>query len=254
MDTRREERLRKLLQSVKEHDKIHLRDAAQTLGVSEMTIRRDLSDDTESLILLGGYIVLNPKNNNVNHYFFSEQESRNIEEKQHIGKLAAQQIEADDTVFFDSGTTLPFIVENIPDELTFTAICYSLNTFLALQNKPNCTVILIGGEFKTSSHIFIPISLKSDLTFLCPNKAFISAAGVSLTHGVTSFILDEVKIKMQAMATAQKNILIADYTKFDQVKAGRFSPLEKFDLVITNPQVNPVYLDYFSQYKIPVLF
>lgn len=46
---------------LKQMDKIHLRDAATILNVSEMTIRRDLASDTGSVVLLGGYIVKNPQ-------------------------------------------------------------------------------------------------------------------------------------------------------------------------------------------------
>ncbi|AKJ43516.1 DNA-binding transcriptional repressor DeoR [Pragia fontium] len=254
MDTPRGERLQKLIQTLKEGDKIHLRDAAQSLGVSEMTIRRDLNDNPYSLIVLGGYIVIDPKNNNVNHYFLSEQKSKNIDEKRYIGKLAAQQIEENDTVFFDSGTTLPFIIENIPDELRFTGVCYSLNTFLSLKNKPNCTVILCGGEFKTSSYIFTPVGANNELDFIRPNKAFISAAGVSLEHGVTSFILDEVRMKMQAMSASKQKILIADAYKFDKTKPGRFGTLNQFDKIITDQQPDKSYLDYCYQHDIGVIY
>ena len=43
METRREERIGQLLQELKRSDKLHLKDAAALLGVSEMTIRRDLN-------------------------------------------------------------------------------------------------------------------------------------------------------------------------------------------------------------------
>ena len=44
METRREERIGQLLQELKRSDKLHLKDAAALLGVSEMTIRRDLNN------------------------------------------------------------------------------------------------------------------------------------------------------------------------------------------------------------------
>lgn len=254
METRREERLQKLMQALKENDKIHLRDASQSLGVSEMTIRRDLSAEPSSLILLGGYIVIDPKNNSVNHYFVTEQKSRNVVEKRYIGQLAAKLVEESDTVFFDSGTTVPFIIDSIADELHFTGICYSLNTFLALQDKPNCRVILCGGEFKTSSYIFIPVGKCNELDYLCPTKAFISAAGISQKYGVTSFILDEVKMKMQAISVAQQKILVADHVKFDQVKAGRFASLNQFDKVVTDQLPNAIYQDYLNKQGIATIY
>jgi DeoR family deoxyribose operon repressor len=49
--------------------------------------------------------------------------------------------------FFDCGTTTPWIIDAIDDALPFTGVCYSLNTFLALQEKPQCRAILCGGSF-----------------------------------------------------------------------------------------------------------
>lgn len=54
-------RIQKLEFLLKQMDKIHLRDAAEMLNVSEMTIRRDLVSCASSVILLGGYIVKDPK-------------------------------------------------------------------------------------------------------------------------------------------------------------------------------------------------
>ncbi|MDS0509704.1 DeoR family transcriptional regulator, partial [Klebsiella pneumoniae] len=43
METRRDERISQLIQALKRSDKLHLKEAASLLGVSEMTIRRDLN-------------------------------------------------------------------------------------------------------------------------------------------------------------------------------------------------------------------
>lgn len=66
METRREERIGQLLQELKRSDKLHLKDAAALLGVSEMTIRRDLNNHSAPVVLLGGYIVLEPRS--ASHY------------------------------------------------------------------------------------------------------------------------------------------------------------------------------------------
>ncbi|SQI31527.1 Deoxyribose operon repressor [Providencia alcalifaciens] len=60
IETKQKERLRRLSECIKRSGRIHLKEAARILEVSEMTIRRDLNADTEGPIpmsLLGGYIV-----------------------------------------------------------------------------------------------------------------------------------------------------------------------------------------------------
>ena len=61
MVKKQQSRVQKLEFLLKQMDKIHLRDAAEMLDVSEMTLRRDLSNDGSNVVLLGGYIVMNPQ-------------------------------------------------------------------------------------------------------------------------------------------------------------------------------------------------
>lgn len=244
MENKREDRIHRLLLALKKADKIHLKDAAQLLDVSEMTIRRDLNSAPAPVILLGGYIVVDPKNNSATHYFVSEQKMRQVEEKRRLGALAAALVEDDDTVFFDCGTTTPYIIESIPEERVFTAVCYSLNTFLALQEKPHCEVILCGGVFKPSNSIYTPIGRSNELDYIRPNKAFISAAGVSIQHGVSCFNFDELLMKHQAMERSEQNILVADSSKFDRVRPAAIAPLARFNMLITDALPSQAFINF----------
>lgn len=252
METRRAERINKLSQALKRSDKIHLKDAANLLHVSEMTIRRDLSAEPTSVILLGGYVVMDPKSNNANNYFVSDQQAKQIEEKRRIGQLAAPLIVENDTVFFDCGTTIPSIIDEIDEELHFTAICYSLNTFLSLQDKPHCKVILCGGEFKPNNYIFTPIRQHNELDNACPNKAFISAAGISIEYGATCFNFDEILVKHRAIAKSQHKILVADHSKFGKIKPASIGALTLFDSVVTNRQPDSEFSQFFLQHNIKI--
>lgn len=109
METRRAERINKLTQALKRSDKIHLKDAANLLRVSEMTIRRDLSAEPTAVILLGGYVVMDPRSNSANNYFVSDQQAKQVEEKRRIGQLAARLIAENDTVFLTAAPQFPLL-------------------------------------------------------------------------------------------------------------------------------------------------
>ncbi|WP_299997179.1 DNA-binding transcriptional repressor DeoR [uncultured Cedecea sp.] len=242
MEIRRNGRITRLIQALKQADKIHLKDAAELLGVSEMTVRRDLSDNDGPLALLGGYIVIEPRV--ASHYLLNDQQALKISEKRHAAKLAAEYVHPHQTVFFDCGTTMPYIIEALDDALPFTGLCYSLNTFLALQKKPHCRVILSGGEFHSSNAIFKPINFQECLNNLCPDIAFLSAAGVHIRQGVTCFNLDELPVKQWALAMAQQRVLVVDDSKFNQVRAACMGPLTAFDTLITNERPAEAFVDY----------
>ncbi len=185
METRRDERISQLIQALKRSDKLHLKEAASLLGVSEMTIRRDLNGHSGPVVLLGGYIVLEPRS--ATHYLLSDQKTRLVEEKRRAARHAAALLEAHQMAFFDCGTTTPWIIDAIDDALPFTGVCYSLNTFLALQEKPQCRAVLCGGEFHASNAIFMPLSLEDTLSHLSPDIAFYSAAGIDCEQGATCY-------------------------------------------------------------------
>lgn len=242
METRRNGRITRLMQALKKIDKIHLKDAAELLGVSEMTIRRDLSSDAGPLVLLGGYIVIEPRA--TSHYLLNDQQALKTAEKRHAAKLAAEYVRPHQTVFFDCGTTMPYIIEELDETLPFTGLCYSLNTFLALQKKPLCRVILSGGEFHSSNAIFKPINFQECLNNLCPDLAFLSAAGVHIRQGATCFNLDELPVKHWALTMAQQRMLVVDDSKFNQVRAACMGPLNAFDTIISNRRPAEAFIDY----------
>lgn len=232
METRRDERIGQLIQALKRSDKLHLKEAAALLGVSEMTVRRDLNSQSGPVVLLGGYIVLEPRS--ASHYLLSDQKTRLVDEKKRAAQLAAQLLKAHQMAFFDCGTTTPWIIDAIDNDLPFTGVCYSLNTFLALQEKPNCKVILCGGEFHASNAIFKPLSEQDTLAYLCPDIAFYSAAGIDREQGATCFNLEELPVKHWAMRQARYHVLVADHSKFGKVRPARMGALEKFDVIASD--------------------
>ncbi|MBP2152723.1 DNA-binding transcriptional repressor DeoR [Erwinia rhapontici] len=233
METRRDERINKLAQALKRTDKIHLKEAAHLLGVSEMTIRRDLSSGPGVVVLLGGYIVSDPMRHQ-NHYFVSDQQEQNVDRKRLLGQCAAALIQPEETVYFDCGTTVPWIIDAIDEDLPFTAVCCAMNTFLALKEKTACRVILCGGEFHPDNAIFTPLGTQSVMDSLCPDKAFISAAGIDIRQGASCYNLSELPMKHLALQRARSRLLVADSSKFGKVLPARIADLSAFDGLISD--------------------
>ncbi|MDY7533012.1 DNA-binding transcriptional repressor DeoR [Pseudomonas sp. Bout1] len=233
MDSKKSERFRAMHKALQGESAIHLRDMAAVLGVSEMTLRRDLADNPQGLRLLGGHVTRSgpPEPD----YQVAEQDQRHVAEKRQIGALAASLVRPGDTVFIDCGTTTPFIIEALPDDLEFTALCNSLNVLLKLQQKPHCTIILCGGTFHRRNMVFESHAEAGILDGIRVAWAFISAAGVSAAHGVTCYNLNEVEVKRRVMARAQTCVLVADHSKFDEVRAAHFAELSDFQRVISDP-------------------
>lgn len=242
MESKQNERIRRLVELLKKADRIHLKDAARMLEVSAMTVRRDLTQEDEPLplALLGGYIVM------VNKSAVSVQSKIPVARKHHkddlpIAILAAGLVNENDLVFFDNGPEMPLVISMIPDDIAFTGICYSHQVFMALNAKPKATAMLCGGTYRPLSDAFYAPDNYSLLDALNPRKAFISASGIHEQYGVTWFNIDDLPMKRKVMGNGMRKILLARNDRFGEVEPASIAPLSGFDVLISD---RPLPLEY----------
>lgn len=257
IETKQHERLRRLSECIKRSGRIHLKDAARILEVSEMTIRRDLSSDAENpfpMSLLGGYVVALAQPHSGLISTSSNIITPDQTEELHIPNLAAGMVSDGDVLFFDNGQFIPTLIELIPDNLHFTGICYSHRVFLALSQKKNATVLLCGGEYRPKSDSFYNPTQPSYLDSINPKKAFISAEGVHLDFGVTCYNIDDLYMKKKAMDKSIRKILLTKYHYFDETATANMGDLAQFDVVITDRKLTDDYEDYCRKSSVKIIY
>ncbi|PTB18677.1 DeoR family transcriptional regulator [Trinickia symbiotica] len=227
------ERLRSLVDALAKHNVMHLRDAASLLGVSEMTVRRDIAAHPDRFTYLGGYIVSAVDVPNAAGYSLEQEKDHFAQAKAQASAHAARLIADHETIFIDCGTTLTALARLIPASMQLTVVCYSLNIAEIVRRMSNVRMIMLGGVYVPSSDSFAGDESLETLRRMGINKAFISAGGIDAARGVTCWNFHEVAIKQAAMANAVERHLVADSSKFGIVKAVRFSQIEDFDSIIT---------------------
>ncbi|ELR65484.1 Deoxyribose operon repressor, DeoR family [Photobacterium marinum] len=244
-ETKRDKRLKQLSELLVGREKLHLKDAADSLSVSEMTIRRDLSDSNPFISLIGGYIINKQVNTAEREYVINEQTINNVNEKIKIGSHAASLIAENQTVFFDNGTTIVHIIQAINDKVSFTGVCFSLNVFLALKSKTNCKAVLCGGGYDPRFNNFYPLGVNSEIDNIRFDLVFLSAAGVDIEHGITCYSFHELPYKMRAIKQGKNVILAADHSKFGKVKSAFVCKLSDIHQVISDTELPVEYKAYF---------
>ncbi|MGO8149375.1 DeoR family transcriptional regulator [Rhizobium leguminosarum] len=237
MDSRKGRRIAVLSEALSQHRILHIKNAAEILGVSEMTVRRDVSANTDQFAFLGGHIVAAVEAEN-DPYEISKAADSHAAAKRQVCTQAIDYIHHDDTVFFDCGTTLPYLVDLLPDQIHITAICYAMNVADRLTRKPNVRLVMLGGLYHPASASFSGTTGLEMLDQLVINVAFLSAAGVDARRGATCAHFHEAEIKKKAMSRARKNILLADSSKIGKLKPAFFSDMKSFDVVITENGMN----------------
>lgn len=231
MSTRKSQRTTLLAEALAQRGVLHLRDAAALLGVSEMTVRRDVSANPERFAYLGGHIV--SADDIAGGYELGREADSHANAKFRACGHALDLIAPDDTIFIDCGSTLDHLAQQIPADLSITVICYSLNVAERLSTKPNLRMIMLGGLYHAASATFSSGEWLEPLGRFGINKAFISAGGVDVERGASCSHFHEVPIKQKAIASALESHLVIDSSKFGIVKPAYFARLTDFKTIVT---------------------
>ena len=134
----KKERLQWILEKVNTKGVITVNDVIKELGVSDMTVRRDLDElDKDGLLIRihgGAQSIDSPKIRSKHEKSNTEKQELQIEEKRAIAKFASQLVQEGETIFIGPGTTL----EHFASELVaknIRVITNSLPVFNILNEK-----------------------------------------------------------------------------------------------------------------------
>ena len=249
---KREIRIQELLHLVRQHNGIGIRPLAEMLGVSEMTVRRDLESLTASgtVHVIQG-VVLAAKQQDNAQYHLVQQQSVRSSEKGRIAKEAAKMVQPGDSIFLDIGTTTCNILRYLPSGMPITVICCTVNTLLEALRKNFGQLIFCGGFYHGDTQMFESIENNQLLSRVRANKAFISAAGVSASLGLTCANEYEVHTKTACISTAQQKILLVDSQKLGQVRPAYFAALSDMDRIITDTGASTEWQTTFESLHLP---
>jgi DeoR family deoxyribose operon repressor len=218
----RAERIEVLAEALDHRRSIRLRDAATLLGVSEMTVRRDIASSA-AFGCFGGHVVGPDHAPSTIAQVDGDKRDVFSQARLAASKAATKRLIDDDTLF----------ARLIPFDIHLTVVCYSLDVAAILRHKPNVRMILLGGVYVPSSDSFSSDESLEILRRIGINRAFMSADGVDAARGVTCCNFHEATIKQVTMASAVACHLVVDTSKFGAIRAVRFAQLDDFDSVFT---------------------
>jgi DeoR family deoxyribose operon repressor len=246
----RDQRMKKMQTYVRMHKSSTIQEVADMLGVSHMTVRRDLNTLTEFdplKVIHGGVIFREEDTEHTDRYSIGKAKTTMFDEKMRIAEKAVSLIEADDIIIIDAGSTGELIASLLPEDIPLTVICYALNIATVVSNKKNCSLIVTGGYFHQSSMVLESNEGLQLLKQNRANKTFITASGVNFELGVTCSNFFERTTKQTALNSASVRILVADSSKFGVVRTGHYADVEDFDIIITDTGVQEAQIESLKQ-------
>ncbi|SFC28020.1 DeoR/GlpR family DNA-binding transcription regulator [Clostridium uliginosum] len=252
------ERTNKIIEILKEKNGASIKELASTLGVSEMTIRRDLNVLKSNNIVnnVYGATIYNPLNSIQkldNFYDITNEVVIQEGEKCKIGKVAETLIQTDDIIIIDTGTTTEKLAQNISNDMNLTALFYNTNILMALKGKDNIKLIFAGGYFHPNTQMFESSEGISLIENTRATKVFVSAAGIHEQLGVTCSNNYEVPTKRAIIGSSVEKILLVDSQKFGIVKSSYFADLNEFDVIITDNGISKEWIDRIKNLEIRLI-
>jgi len=254
--TKKNSRLELLLSIINSQNFATVKQLADEVNVSEMTIRRDLQElENHKLVksVYGGVTPLHIKGKPINSYILKSEQSKNWDLKLAIAKKAAEFIEPDDVIFFDTGSTVQALAEQLTNEHSYTFISSSFNTLSVLTRLQNSTIITPGGVFSYKPKVFYDLDTVTTIKKYRANKCFIGATGFEINLGITCAYPEDAPIKRAMLDCSKTRILILDSSKFGFVSTCKFASIEQFSLVITDKNIPEDYVNYITSHSVELI-
>lgn len=224
---------------------ITIKDLAETLDVSEMTVRRDcalLVDQGLIKQVYGGITSHLPEK--ISNYAVASELKKNISIKERIATKAISLLQKNEVFFLDSGTTAATIAKLLPRDSVYTIISPSFLTIELLVKLEQSSIICPGGIYLNKSRVFYNPESANFLRHYRAGKCFIGATGFDINHGITCGYFEDVPLKQAMLDSSQERILIVDSSKFDKVSTCVFTNLTTFSAVITDDGIPQVYKEF----------
>jgi DeoR family fructose operon transcriptional repressor len=230
-----EGRKTRILEELRSNGSISTSELKRVLGLSEITIRRDLTK-LESLGLVqrvhGGAVRVS--SGSAMELSFFEKCKTNLDDKRRIGQRASEMVSMGDTLMLDAGTTTLQVAKHIKDKMGIHVVTNSIYILLELAEASTVEVSLTGGDLRKISRSLIGPLAVSSISAINVDKVFLGATGISIEQGLTSPNMIEAQTKSAMIHVAKNVILVADHTKFGKTTLGKFAKLEDIQMLITD--------------------
>ncbi|NBH08307.1 DeoR/GlpR family DNA-binding transcription regulator [Amycolatopsis sp. SID8362] len=225
-----------ILEEARRTGAVRVSDLVTRLGVSDMTVRRDLD------VLAGRGLVekvyggaTSVVGKSTDEPGFEAKSVRQRAQKEAIAELAATLVRPGTAIGISAGTTtwtLARALDAIPG-LTIVTNSIQVADVLRGSTQPDRTVVLTGGVRTPSDALVGPVAVHS-LRSLHLDVVFLGVHGMAEGPGFTTPNLTESETDRALVEAGRKLVVLADHTKWGTVGISTIADLDEADVVVTD--------------------
>lgn len=231
------QRQRAIVERVQAHGGVRMRELVQELGVSDMTIRRDLEALAQQGLVRkvhGGAAAVRLQA--TYEPGFEAKSTQREAEKEAIARRAMSFVSPGSAVALSAGTTTWRLARKLVAIPSITVVTNSIPVAEVLYPTSAAlhqTVILTGGVRTPSDALVGPVAV-SAIRSLNIDQLFLGVHGMSMERGFTTPNFLEAEVNQALVEAARSIIVLADHTKWDTIGLSTICALSRADVLITD--------------------
>jgi len=225
------ERQTRIIDLVTERGSLRIDDLAAILGVSPMTIHRDLDSLASQQLITKVRGAAKVMQSALFETGVRVRLARQAREKETLARAVAAHLEPGQAVMLDDSTTCVYLARLLRGNSPVTVITNFVPVMRELWGKPGIHLIGLGGVYYEWAEAFMGgmtvdaiRSIRADLL-------------VMSTSAITNLVCyhqseDTISFKRAMLESSARKILVVDHTKFARRALHALGPVTDFDLVI----------------------
>ncbi|GIG61670.1 DeoR family transcriptional regulator [Longispora fulva] len=214
--------------------RVSVAELAGRLGVSEMTVRRDLDElERQGLVrrVHGGAVATRSREEEAG---FTAREGWQAATKDRLGRAVADLVEPGSTVLLDAGTTTVHVAGHLAARGPLTVAVLSLQAAVRLADLPGIRLLVVGGQSRPGERSLVgPLAVRT-MEAMAFDLFVMSIGGVHARHGWSEFSLDDAAVKQVGLTQAARTVAVADATKLGVRAFSQVAPLGAVDTFVTD--------------------
>jgi DeoR/GlpR family transcriptional regulator of sugar metabolism len=225
-----------ILREVDRTGGVRVSELVDILGVSDMTVRRDIEVLATSGLVLkvhGGAAAVVGRS--ADEPGFQVKSGLNPGPKSAIARVAAGLISPGSSIAISAGTTTYAVARELLTVPDLTVLTNSPRVADLLHNaqREHLTVILTGGVRTPSDALAGPVA-DATLGSMHVDTLILGVHGFEPVAGLTTPNLIEAATNRALIATARRIIVVADSSKWGVIGLSTFATLGQVDVLVTN--------------------
>ncbi|MFB8776751.1 DeoR/GlpR family DNA-binding transcription regulator [Streptomyces broussonetiae] len=237
-----EQRRALILDEVRRRGGVRVNELTRKLGVSDMTVRRDLDALARQGVLEkvhGGAVPVAEAS--THEPGFEAKSGLELTAKEDIARAAAELVAPGAAIALSGGTTTYALAHRLVDVPDLTVVTNSVrvaDVFHSAQRTSGprqgaATVVLTGGVRTPSDSLVGPVADQAIAT-LHFDVLFLGVHGISVEAGLSTPNLAEAETNRRLVHSARRVVVVADHTKWGTVGLSSFATLEQVDTWVTD--------------------